>query len=24
VGSEAVPPASVAALWRPWRRLRLV
>jgi hypothetical protein len=20
---EAVPPAAVAALWRPWRRVRL-
>jgi len=23
-GAGPVPPASVAALWRPWRRLRLV
>jgi uncharacterized phiE125 gp8 family phage protein len=23
-GAGALPPASVAALWRPWRRLRLV
>ncbi|MFN2099116.1 hypothetical protein [Altererythrobacter sp. MF3-039] len=23
-GAGATPPASVAALWRPWRRLRLV
>ena len=22
-GAEPLPPASVAALWRPWRRLRL-
>lgn len=22
-GGDAVPPAAVAALWRPWRRLRL-
>ena len=22
-GTQAAPPASVAALWRPWRRLRL-
>lgn len=22
-GAQAAPPASVAALWRPWRRLRL-
>lgn len=22
-GGDAVPPASVAALWRPWRRMRL-
>ena len=24
VGADALPPASVAALWRPWRRVRLV
>lgn len=23
-GKDAAPPAAVAALWRPWRRLRLV
>lgn len=23
-GSDAAPPAAVAALWRPWRRLRLI
>jgi uncharacterized phiE125 gp8 family phage protein len=23
-GAQAEPPAAVAALWRPWRRLRLV
>jgi len=23
VGAEALPPASVSALWRPWRRMRL-
>jgi len=23
-GADAVPPASVSALWRPWRRVRLV
>lgn len=23
-GSDAAPPAAVAALWRPWRRMRLV
>ena len=22
-GAASVPPAAVAALWRPWRRLRL-
>ncbi|WP_315761221.1 hypothetical protein [Sphingomonas sp. Y38-1Y] len=22
-GGDAAPPAAVAALWRPWRRLRL-
>jgi hypothetical protein len=22
-GAQAEPPAAVAALWRPWRRLRL-
>lgn len=24
VGKETAPPAAVAALWRPWRRLRLI
>lgn len=24
VGADALPPASVSALWRPWRRVRLV
>lgn len=23
-GGDAAPPAAVAALWRPWRRLRLI
>ena len=23
-GADVVPPSSVAALWRPWRRMRLV
>ena len=23
-GADALPPSSVAALWRPWRRVRLV
>jgi len=22
--AESAPPAAVAALWRPWRRLRLI